>query len=97
MNSIIKNLTGMGDMTDQVIAGDFLITAKAGIRNYAAAVTECATPEIKAILRRQLEEAITTHEQITNYMMKRDFYHPYSVNEQLRLDMKHAETALNLP
>ncbi|KAF0825164.1 Spore coat protein F [Cytobacillus firmus] len=35
MNNFLKNLMGMGGMSDQVIATDFLISAKAGIRNIA--------------------------------------------------------------
>lgn len=47
------------------------MNAKSGVRNYAMAVTECATTEIKQILMKQLDEAIDSHEKITNYMMQR--------------------------
>ncbi|KAF6598992.1 spore coat protein, partial [Paenibacillus sp. EKM208P] len=40
MNSIVQNMTGMGGMTDQVIASDLLISAKSGIKSYAIALTE---------------------------------------------------------
>ncbi len=97
MNTLIKNLTGMGTMTDQVIAMDFLIAAKTGIQNYAIALTETASPDIKAVLRRQLDEAISTHERITNYMMRNGYYRPYHIPEQIELDRKNIQTALNLP
>lgn len=97
MNTLVKNLTGMGTMTDQVIATDFLIAAKTGIQNYAIALTETASPDIKAVLRRQLDEAISTHEQITNYMMRKGYYRPYHIPEQIELDRKNIQTALNLP
>ncbi|MDO3679616.1 spore coat protein [Paenibacillus ehimensis] len=97
MNTLIKNLTGMGTMTDQVIAMDFLIAAKTGIQNYAIALTETASPDIKAVLRRQLDEAISTHERITNYMMRKEYYRPYHIPEQIELDRKNIQTALNLP
>ncbi|MRN55004.1 spore coat protein [Paenibacillus monticola] len=97
MNFILEHLTGMNTLTDQVIAMDFLINAKSGVRNYALAVTETGTPEIKAILTRQLEEAIDTHEQILNYMLEREWYHPWNVKEQFQHDLKNILTALDAP
>ncbi|GIP38547.1 spore coat protein F-like protein YraD [Paenibacillus sp. J31TS4] len=97
LNTILEHLTGMDQMTDQVIAMDFLVNAKSGVRNYAMAVTECATPEVKAVLEKQLEEAIDTHERISAYMIDRGWYHPHLVNEQIRLDLQNIETAVGLP
>ncbi|WP_424766926.1 spore coat protein [Paenibacillus sp. sgz302251] len=97
MNTILEHLTGLNTMTDQVIATDFLIAAKSGVRNYAMAVTESGTPEIKATLTAQLEEAIDMHEQIMLYMIDRGWYHPWNVNEQIQLDLQNIQTALNTP
>ncbi|KYC75352.1 hypothetical protein B4090_2038 [Bacillus licheniformis] len=36
MNEFIQNMTGMGAMTEQVIATDFLISAKTGVKNIAS-------------------------------------------------------------
>jgi len=83
-------------MTDQVIATDFLISAKAGVRNYAVAITETATPELKAALRAQLSDAIAAHEKITNYMVAKGYYHPHNLSEQLQVDLTVSETAMNL-
>lgn len=96
MNQLIQNIMGMGGLTDQVIATDFLISAKAAVRNYSVAITETATPELKAALREQLNDAIATHEKITNYMMAKGFYHPHNLSEQLQLDLSVADTAVNL-
>ncbi|WP_017755508.1 spore coat protein [Calidifontibacillus oryziterrae] len=96
MNNLVKSLMGMGGMTDQVIATDFLISAKASIRNIAFAITESATPAVRATLREELRNAVTTHEMITNYMMSRGFYHPYDLTEQLQTDLKITETAIKL-
>ncbi|MDQ1144624.1 hypothetical protein QE429_001451 [Bacillus sp. SORGH_AS 510] len=96
MNQLLQNLMGMGGLTDQIIATDFLISAKVGIRNYAVAITETATPELKAALRVQLNDAIATHEKITNFMIEREFYHPYDLSKQLHVDLTVADTALNL-
>jgi similar to spore coat protein len=96
VNHLIQNMMGMGGMTDQVIATDFLISAKAGVRNYAVAITETATPELKAALRAQLNDAIATHEKITTYMMSKGYYHPHNLSAQLQVDLAMADTALNL-
>ncbi|AWB46565.1 spore coat protein [Paenibacillus sp. CAA11] len=97
MNPILERLTGVNTLTDEVIAMDFLLNAKSGVRNYAMAVTECASPEIKQVLVKQLEEAIDSHEMITAYLEKRGLYHPYHINEQIQLDLQNIQTALNIP
>jgi similar to spore coat protein len=97
MNTLLEHLTGMNSMTDQVIAMDFLVAAKSGVRNYAMALTETATPEVKATLTKQLDEAIDMHVRITNYMMEQGLYHPWNVNEQIQLDLQNIQTALSIP
>lgn len=96
MNQLIQSLMGMGGLTDQVIATDFFISAKSGVRNYAVAITETATPELKQSLREQLNDAIATYERITNYMVAKGYYHPHDLSEQLQLDLTTAETAIKL-
>ncbi|MBG9943752.1 spore coat protein [Brevibacillus formosus] len=96
MSGILQSLAGMGGLTDQVIAMDFLISAKSGVRNYAMALTETGTPEIKATLTKHLEEAIDLHEKISLYMIERGWYHPWNVTEQIQLDQQNIQTALNL-
>ncbi|WP_088105463.1 spore coat protein [Halalkalibacter urbisdiaboli] len=96
MNQLIEKITGMAPLTDQVIATDILIAAKAEIKNYALAITEAATPEVRNTLTQQLEEAIQFHLTISTYMIDHGFYHPHNTKEQLTLDMKTAQTALNL-
>ncbi|PEI56207.1 spore coat protein [Priestia aryabhattai] len=71
MNPIIENLTGMNALSDQVVAMDLLIAAKSGVRNYAMAVTEAGTPEIKEMLTHHLVEALDMHEQISVYMVEK--------------------------
>jgi similar to spore coat protein len=97
MNTIIEHLTGMHTLSDQVIAMDLLNSAKSGVRNYAMAVTEAVTPEIKVTLTKHLEEAIDFHEQLMNYMMQKGLYHPWDVKEQIRTDLQNIRTALNAP
>lgn len=97
MNPILEHMSGLHTLTDDVIAMDLLINAKSGVRNYAMAVTECATPEIKRILMKQLDEAIDSHEKISNYMVQHGLYHPFHISEQIQLDLKNIQTAINIP
>lgn len=97
MNTIIESITGMKALTDQVVATDLLISAKSGVRNYAMALTESGTPEIKHTLTRHLEEALDMHERISNYMMEKGWYHAFDTNEQIQLNLKNMDTAMKLP
>lgn len=96
MSGMMQNMAGMGAMTEQVIATDFLISAKTGVKNLAAALTEISTPEVRDTLRRYLNDAIDTHEKIFKYMVEKGYYHPDNIAEQLTVDLKAANTALNL-
>ncbi|TYQ16662.1 UNVERIFIED_CONTAM: hypothetical protein Cloal_3230 [Acetivibrio alkalicellulosi] len=96
MASILQNMAGMGNMTEQVIATDFLLASKSAIKNYSLALSETASPQVREVLRRHLDVAIGTHERITNYMMDKGYYHAYNPQEQIRLDMKASETVMGL-
>lgn len=96
MNETIKSLTHMDKMDNQAIATDFLISAKAGIRNFAWALTEVASPNVREVLSRQLNEAVATHERISRYMMDKGYYHAYSAADQIKTDMKLVDTVMDL-
>ncbi|MCM3713850.1 spore coat protein [Alkalihalobacillus oceani] len=94
MNQMVQNMTGMGGMTEQVIATDLLISAKTAVKNCAVAITEAATPEVRNALQQELEQAVQFHGQITDYMMKKGYYHPYNMNEQYQVDMAATQATL---
>jgi similar to spore coat protein len=96
MNQMMQNMTGMGAMTEQVVATDFLIATKSGIKNLAMALTETSTKEVRETLRQYLNDAIDTHEQISNYMISKGYYHPDNLSKQLEMDLTATQTALNL-
>lgn len=97
MNQIIEYFTGMNVLTDQVVAMDLLTAAKSGVRNYAMAVTESGTSEIKETLIRHLEEALDLHERISSYLIEKGWYTAWNPNEQIQLDLQNIDTALHLP
>jgi similar to spore coat protein len=83
---IIQNLAGIGDLTEQVIAADYLMNAKATVRNYGIALSEVTTPEVRKILRKQLDASINAHEQILKYMMINNYFPISDPMEQMNLN-----------
>lgn len=96
MNSVLESITGMDKMNDQIIAADVLIAAKSGIKNCSIALSEAATPEVRNILKKHLDEAISFHEKISNYMITKGLYQPYDPAKQFQMDIQAADTAFNL-
>ncbi|GAE37151.1 spore coat protein [Halalkalibacter akibai] len=90
------NSVGMPEQTDSALALDLLITAKETVRNYAVAITEAASPEARLTLRNQMETAIDYQGEVAELMMKKKWFHPYNLNEQKILDVKAADTAIDI-
>ncbi|PAK55705.1 spore coat protein [Paenibacillus sp. 7541] len=96
MNPVTGNATGMNAMTDQAIAADLLNSAKAGIKNYATAIAETASPEVRNMLWDQLSKTVKLHEQIFNYMHTNGLYEPHDINKQIQMDIQNADIAIQL-
>ena len=94
MGGIMQNIAGLCGLTDEVIAHDLLSSAKSSVSLYALALTEAATPEVRATLKRQLDDAIMAHEQVLLYLMNKNWYLPYQLGVQIQKDLVHAEKAL---
>lgn len=92
----IQNLAGMGDMTEQIIAADFLMDTKTAVRNYAIAITEATTPEVRKVLRRHLDAALYTHEKILKLMIANGWYDVCHPLEQMAADSKSVNTVPSL-
>jgi len=96
MANILKDIAGVGDLTDEVMANDFLSAAKSGIKGYALALSETVTPEVRDVLKRQLDAAINTHTSIVNYMTEKGFYQAYNPGKQFAMDIQAAEKVMKL-
>ena len=90
------NAEGMPNLADSAFALDFLLATKNGIRNGAIALSETASPEARALLRRQLADTLTMHEEISQLMMTKGWLHPYQLNEQFQLDMVSSDTVVKI-
>lgn len=88
--------TGMNTLNDKMIATDLLMAAKEGVRNYAYALTEAATPEIRSLLKQQFNDAVNLHERVASYMMNKGYYTPYDISHQVQMDIQTSKNIMNL-
>ncbi|WP_303984930.1 spore coat protein [Niallia circulans] len=94
--SFMDKLKATGKMSDELIATELLVSAKATVRMYAVALTETASPQVREILKKQLNEAIDNHAKIANYMIKNNMYYAYDVDKQLEHDKEKLDQSLEL-
>jgi spore coat protein CotF len=90
----VENAEGFPELADSAFAMIFLMFIKNGIRNTAAAITETTTPEVRHVLRTQLEQSIALQKEIAEFMVKKGWLHPYDPKAQFEIDMKAVEAAL---
>lgn len=88
------NSLNVPELADTTFAMDFLIRAKEGVRNTAVALTETASPDVRALLRKQLMQGIAMHQEITELMISKKWFHPYELREQYKLDQLSAKNTI---
>ncbi|MDB5053029.1 MAG: spore coat protein [Bacilli bacterium] len=88
------NALNMPEMADMTFAMDFLIRAKEGVRNTAIALTETASPEARALLKNNLHQGLALHQEISNLMINKKWFHPYELSEQYQLDQLSAKNTV---
>ncbi|KAF2421897.1 spore coat protein [Bacillus subtilis] len=82
------------ELADTTFAMDLLLRAKEGVRNIAVALTESASPDVRTVLRNQLMQGIAMHQEITELMINKKWFHPYELSEQYKLDQLSANNTL---
>jgi similar to spore coat protein len=92
----IRNAEGMPKLVDGVMSMAFLLNAKSGVRNCAIALSEAATPEVRSILRNQLNSAIHMHEEIYTLMIDKGWFHPNDLEKQFQMDFESSQTAVQI-
>jgi spore coat protein CotF len=88
------NALNMPEMADMTFAMDFLIRAKEGVRNMAVALTETASPDARTLLKNQLHQGLALHQEISDLMIRKKWFHPYEVSEQYQLDQLSAKNTV---
>ncbi|WP_334071853.1 spore coat protein [Paenibacillus sp. A14] len=90
------NALNMPETSDMTLAMDFLMRAKEGVRNTAAALTESVVPQTRVLLRSQLHQAIQMHQEITELMVRKKWFHPHDLQEQYQLDQLSAHKTVQI-
>jgi spore coat protein CotF len=90
------NSLNMPEMADMTFAMDFLIRVKDGVRNTATALTETVSSDARALLHTQLYQGIALHQEITDLMVRKKWFHPYELQEQYQLDQLSAENMVEI-
>lgn len=90
------NALNMPEMADMTFAMDFLIRAKEGVRNTAVALTEAVSSDVRALLRTQLHQGIALHQEITDLMTRKKWFHPYELEKQYQLDRLSADNTVEI-
>ncbi|SEI14280.1 spore coat protein F [Halobacillus karajensis] len=76
-------------------SGDLLALFKTGIRNYAIAISETATPSLRNVLQQHLNRTIQMHADVYSFMYQRGYYPSYNLTELLENDQDLAKQALS--
>ncbi|KAF6621633.1 spore coat protein [Paenibacillus polymyxa] len=91
-----KNSLNMPEMADTTIAMDFLVRVKEGVRNTAVALTETVSTDARTLLRHQLHQGIALHQEITELMVRKKWFHPYDLQKQYQLDQLSANKTVDI-
>lgn len=77
-------------------SGQLLGFAKTAVRNYAIAITETATPQLRNTFQKHLNNGICFHAKVFQFMLERGLYPAYNLEQLLAGDVKNAMGALAL-
>lgn len=78
MPTLIASITGLDkQMNDQTIANDMLMGAKGAASAYLTATLECATPELRSMYEKNLQQVVSGHAAMTALAVTKDWYNPY--------------------
>jgi spore coat protein F len=90
-----RSSKGKEDMT-AFFAGHLLGFAKSAVKNYATAITETATPQLREIFQKHLNNAVAFHGKVFYFMYERGLYPSYNLDQLLAGDLNNAKKALDM-
>jgi spore coat protein CotF len=87
-----RNAEGMPKLVDASMSTAFLLNVKSGVRNCAIALTEAVSPEVRAVLRTQLDNGLNMHEELSNLMINKGWLNPVDLDRQFQMDLESSQT-----
>jgi spore coat protein CotF len=88
----IRNSEGMPKLIDTNMALMLLLNSKNGVRNTAIALSETASPQVRKVLRNQLNKGIDLHGEIASLMISKGWFHPVDLKKQFNMDIESSTT-----
>lgn len=85
-----------GDDLTSFYAAHLLGFTKTAVRNYAIAVTETATPQLREIFQKHLNHFIMLHGKVFRFMHEQGLYPAYQLDQLLANDKKQAEKVIHM-
>ncbi len=80
---LLDMLTGNDTaLSERDIASDMLKDSKFAVRMLAEAVTEVSHVELRRLLFKKLNAAVDNHYQLSDLVIKKEWYKPYLASEQ---------------
>jgi spore coat protein CotF len=92
----IRNAEGMPKLVDATVSTAFLLNAKNDVRSCAIALTDAISPEVRTVLKLELDEAIRMHEAVSILMLGKGWLHPVNLDKQFQMDRESSETAMDI-
>ncbi len=91
----IRNSGNKLDVTT-FYTGQLLGFAKTSVRSYSIGITETASPQLREVLKKQLNNAIQLHGKVFYFLLERGLYPSYDLSKLLNNDISMANKAISL-
>ncbi|MBD7910498.1 MULTISPECIES: spore coat protein [Clostridium] len=94
--SFLNMLLGDNDkLTEKDIAQDMIKDSKFGVTSLTGAVAEATNPELREMLKSQLDKAVSEHFELSDILINKNWYPAYDgPAEQLKKDYEKAKDLL---
>ncbi|MDS0527369.1 spore coat protein [Clostridium sp. SHJSY1] len=95
MSFLDKLLGSDNNLTEKEIAQDMIKDSKFGVTSLTSAAAEATNPELREILKNQLDNAVNEHFELTDILISKEWYSVYDdPTEQLRKEYEEAKGIL---
>lgn len=86
---------GINQITDYVIAFDLLVDARAAVSSCVTGLMSAVSPEVRQILKKQLEQTVAFQEALSDYIIDRGWTKSGDLKEQLKADVQKVQETLD--
>ncbi|KUO62577.1 MAG: coat protein F [Gracilibacter sp. BRH_c7a] len=95
---ILETLFGVediGKLAKQDIVNDMMKDSKFALSSLILAISESSNPQMRQVLKKELNSALQKHFRLADIAVENDWYHPYWVpNKQVKEDYENAQSII---